>query len=138
MERFKLNTRNRQMENKNPQAVLDAVIESPKTFGNVTIGEITILKYAYLEKVKSPLLDTSVDFSMENVVPSIFILASDGKTLRKYGTDVEALKLDSLEWADENLRLEDVPEVIKAMVSRLTEINKAAPNGTVEDDPKKK
>ena len=125
------------MEDKNPNIVLDAVIDAPKTFGKITINDITILRYAYLEKIHSPFIDTSVDFSMENVIPSIYVLAADKKELRKYGTDVEALRLDALEWADENLSLDDVPEVIKVVVGKLVDINRAAPNGTGEEDPKK-
>ena len=125
-------------ENNNPQAVIDAVIDAPKTFGKVTIGDITILKYAYLEKMHSPFIDPSQEFTVENIAPTIFVLASDKKALRKYGSDIEELKLDALEWADENLSLEDVPEVIKAVVSKLTQINKAAPSGSTNSDPKKK
>ena len=35
----------------NPEIVLDAVLETPSTFGDVTINDITILRYAYLEKL---------------------------------------------------------------------------------------
>lgn len=114
----------------NPKAVLDAIIESPKTFGDVTIGDITILKYAYLEKMHSPFIDSTQEFSVENIVPTIFILASDKKQLRKYGNSIDELKLDALEWADEHLDLEDVPNVIKAIIEKLTQINKAAPSGS--------
>lgn len=114
----------------NPKAVLDAIIESPKTFGDVTIGDITILKYAYLEKLHSPFIDSTQEFSVENIVPTIFILASDKKQLRKYGSSIDELKLDALEWADEHLNLEDVPNVIKAIIEKLTQINKAAPSGS--------
>lgn len=35
----------------NPQIVLDAILETPKTFGDVIINDISILRYAYLEKL---------------------------------------------------------------------------------------
>lgn len=120
----------------NPKAVIDAVIEAPKTFGDVTIGDITLLKYAYLEKLHSPFIDPSQEFTVENIAPSIFVLAVDKKELRKYGSAVDELKLDALDWADEHLKIEDVPAVIKAVVDKLTQINKAAPSGTAAD-PKK-
>ena len=56
----------------------------------------------------------------------------------RINSDIEELKLDALEWADENLSIEDVPEVIKAVVAKLTQINKAAPSGSTNSDPKKK
>lgn len=120
----------------NPKAVIDAIIEAPNTFGDVTIGDITILKYAYLEKLHSPFIDPSQEFTVENIAPSIYVLAADKKELRKYGSSVDELKLDALEWADEHLKIEDVPAVIKAVVDKLTQINKAAPAGAAAD-PKK-
>ena len=120
----------------NPKAVIDAIIEAPNTFGDVTIGDITILKYAYLEKLHSPFIDPSQEFTVENIAPSIYVLAADKKELRKYGSAVDELKLDALEWADEHLKIKDVPAVIKAVVDKLTQINKAAPSGAASD-PKK-
>ena len=120
----------------NPKAVIDAIIEAPNTFGDVTIGDITILKYAYLEKLHSPFIDPSQEFTVENIAPSIYVLAADKKELRKYGSSVDELKLDALEWADEHLKIKDVPAVIKAVVDKLTQINKAAPAGAAAD-PKK-
>ena len=120
----------------NPKVVIDAIIEAPNTFGDVTIGDITILKYAYLEKLHSPFIDPSQEFTVENIAPSIYVLAADKKELRKYGSAVDELKLDALEWADEHLKIKDVPAVIKAVVDKLTQINKAAPSGAATD-PKK-
>ena len=120
----------------NPKAVIDAIIEAPNTFGDVTIGDITILKYAYLEKLHSPFIDPSQEFTVENIAPSIYVLAADKKELRKYGSSVDELKLDALEWADEHLKIKDVPAVIKAVVDKLTQINKAAPSGAAADHKK--
>lgn len=127
------------MENGNPDVVLDAVTEAPQKFGEVEIGEVTILKYAYLEKLESPFLRPDVTFSVENVVPSVYVLAQGRKKLREYGNDVERLRGDALEWADEKLRLADVPEIVKAVVDRLAAIDKASPKETAvpESDPKK-
>ena len=123
------------MSDANPQAVLDAVTEAPETFGEVTIGEVTILKYAWLERLGSPFIRTDAEFSVESIIPSVFVLASDRATLKKYGSDAEKLRADALDWADDKLRLEDVPGVIKAVVAKLTAVDKASPKGG--DDPKK-
>lgn len=126
-------------EAKNPEIVLDAVIDAPKQFGKgVTIGDVTILKYCYLEKLHSPFIDPSQDFTVENIAPTVFVLAKDKKELRKYGSDIETLRMDALEWMDECVDLSEVPEIIKAIVAKLTSINKAAPNGTAEDGSSKK
>ena len=118
------------MENKkskNPELVLDAIIDAPSVFGKVKIGDVTILKYAYLEKLHSPFIDPTVPFEVQSVIPSVFVLSQPKETLRQYGTDIERLKDDALEWADENLDIEDVPQIIQAVVAKFTDINKAAP-----------
>lgn len=126
-------------ENKTPQMVLDAVIDSPKKVGKVEIGDITILKYAYLERLHSPFIDPTQEFTVESIAPAVFVLANDKKTLRKYGNDIETLKMDALEWIDENVGLEDVPEIIKTIVGKLTSVNKAAPSGaSTGSEPAKK
>ena len=125
-------------DKKTPELVLNAVIDAPKQFGNINIGDITILKYCYLEKLHSPFIDPTQEFTVENIAPAVFVLAKDKEELRKYGNDIETLKMDSLEWMDECVELSDVPEIIKAIVSKLTSINKAAPNGTTEDGSSKK
>ena len=123
-------------ENNTPQTVLDAVIDAPKTFSKIDIGDITILKYAYLEKLHSPFIDPKQEFTVESIAPAVFVLAKDKKELRKYGNDIETLKLDALEWIDDNVELSEVPEIIKTVVDKLTAINKAAPSGTGDDTKK--
>ena len=125
-------------DKKTPELVIDAVIDAPKQFGNINIGDITILKYCYLEKLHSPFIEPTQEFTVKNIAPAVFVLAKDKKELRKYGNDIETLKMDALEWMDECVELSDVPEIIKAIVSKLTSINKAAPNGTTEDGSSKK
>ena len=125
-------------DKKTPELVLVVVMDAPKQFGNINIGDITILKYCYLEKLHSPFIDPTQEFTVENIAPAVFVLAKDKKELRKYGNDIETLKRDALDWVDECVELSDVPEIIKAIVSKLTSINKAAPNGTTEYEKKKK
>lgn len=126
-------------DNRTPEIVLDAVIDAPKKIGNVEIGDVTILKYCYLEKLHSPFIDPSQEFTVESIAPAVFVLAKDKKELRKYGNDIETLKMDALEWIDENVSLEDVPALIKTIVGKLTAVNKAAPAGSNgEADSKKK
>ena len=121
-----------------PQLVLDAVLDAPKKIGNIEIGDITILRYAWLEKLRSPFIDPTQEFTVESIAPAVFVLAKDKKELRKYGNDIETLKMDALEWIDDNVSLEDVPEVIKTIVGKLTAVNKAAPAGAGEDGDSKK
>lgn len=125
-------------EAKNPELVIDAVIDAPKKFNKIEIGDVTILKYCYLEKLHSPFIDPTQEFTVENIAPAVFVLAKDKTELRKYGNDIETLKMDALEWIDENVDISEVPNIIKAIVAKLTAVNKAAPNGTADDGSSKK
>lgn len=125
-------------ENKTPELVIDAVVDAPKKFNNIQIGDITILKYCYLEKLHSPFIDPTQEFTVESIAPAVFVLAIDKKDLRKYGNDIDTLKMDALEWIDENVDISEIPDIIKAIVSKLTAVNKAAPSGAVNGDSKKK
>ena len=124
-------------ESKNPQVVLNAIIAAPEKIGDVVVNDITILRYAYLEKLHSPFIDASKDFTVESIVPSVYVLALDKKELRKYSNDIEALKLDALDWADEKLKIEDMSKIIEVVVSKFTAMNKAAPTAVEVSDPKK-
>lgn len=108
------------MAENNPSIVLDAVIDAPKKVGDIEIGDITILKYSYLEKLNSPFISSSEEFTVTNIIPTVFVLSKDKKELRKYGNDIESLKLDALEWADECLKVEDVPALISIIVDKFT------------------
>lgn len=123
---------------KNPEIVLDALTQGPKEFAKFKLNPLTIFRYAFLEKIKSPFVDSSKEFSVENVAPTVFVLASDRADLRKYSGDPEALKLDALEWADDHLSIDEVPDVIKAVVAQFAALNKAAPSAQAGDDGKKK
>lgn len=125
-------------ESGNPQAVLEAVMDAPERFGDVVIHDITIFRYAYLEKLKSPFIYSDKEFSVEEVIPTVYALAADKAELKKYGNDVERLKLDALDWADENLKVEDVPDMIRSVVAKLQTINKAAPRGAAAQPDGKK
>lgn len=127
------------MQENNPSIVVDTIIDAPKKIGNIEISDITILKYSYLEKLNSPFITSNEEFTVSNIIPTVFVLAHGKKDLRKYGNDIESLKLDALEWADENLKIDDVPALISTIVDKFTQMNKAAPSGdAASDDPKKK
>lgn len=120
-------------ENKNPTLVLDAIIDAPSTFGDVTIGDVTILKYAYLEKLQSPFIDATQQFTVGSIVPSVFVLSQPKEILRQYGNDMERLREDALEWADDHLKVDDFPKIIDAMSSKFLALNKAAPTSVGEE-----
>lgn len=121
------------MNVQNPSIVTDAIIETNKKFGNIEIYPLSIFRYAYLEKVKSPFLNLSEDFSLENLAPSIFVMSKDKDVLKKYAHDIDALKEDALDFIDENADLETITNIISEISAKLTQLNKAAPSDSNVD-----
>lgn len=116
----------------NPQIVLNQIVDN----GEADIGKdnvvhvypMTISRYAFLEMLDSPFINPMKKFELNTVIPTAFVMSHTPKELRKYNSkNLDTLVADSLEWADDELKLEDVPELIKAIVSQLQALNKAAP-----------
>lgn len=125
------------MSEQNPDIVLEAITDAEKSYSSVTINVPTIRRYAYLEKLKSPFVFSDVPFDLENVIPSIYILAVDNTDLRKLsGKPVEDISNIAFDWADEKLDLKDVPKIIEDVVKTFTSLNDAAPQSV--SDPSKK
>ena len=117
----------------NPTIVTDAIIETPKDFGKIKINPLSIFRYAYLEKVKSPFLALTDDFTIENIAPSVFILAQDKEVLKKYAHNIDKLKEDALDYIDENLDMEKLPDIISEVMAKFSALNKAAPSDSGVD-----
>ena len=123
---------------KNPKIVVDAIIDQNGTEVNtVKIYPVTIRRYAFLEKLNSPFINPEVQFTVNTIIPSVFVMTRTKDELKKYASnDIEKLVSDSFDWSD-SLDMDDVPEMIKAVTKQFTEINKASPDST-EDNSKKK
>ena len=123
---------------KNPKIVVDAIIDqNGQEVNTVKIYPVTIRRYAFLEKLNSPFINPEVQFTVNTIIPSVFVMTRTKDELKKYNsTDVEKLISDSFDWSD-SLDMSDVPDMIKAVTKQFTEINKASPDST-EDNSKKK
>ena len=120
-------------EKQNPDVVIDAITNTDKTYNGITINTPTIRRYAYLEKLKSPFVFGDVGFELENVVPSIYVLAATKDELKVLsGKSVDEIKDIAMDWADDNLDMKTLPDIIKDVVEVFTKINESAPQGTSE------
>lgn len=127
---------------KNPQIVVDAIIDqNGQNLNTVKIYPVTIRRYAFLEKLNSPFINPEVQFTVNTIIPSVFVMTRTKDELKKYASnDIEKLVSDSFDWSD-SLNMDDVPEMIKAVTKQFTEINKASPDATstdTENNSKKK
>ena len=123
---------------KNPQIVVDAIInQNGQEVNTVKLYPVTIRRYAFLEKLNSPFINPEVQFTVNTIIPSVFVMTRTKDELKKYASnDIEKLVQDSFDWSD-SLNMDDVPEMIKAVTKQFTEINRASPDST-EDNSKKK
>lgn len=118
----------------NPQLVLAQITGNGESdVGNgenvVHVYPLTIARYAFLELLDSPFINPEKKFQLNTVIPTAFVMSHTPKELRKYTSkNLDVLVADSLEWADAELKLEDVPSLIQAIVSQLQALNKAAPS----------
>ena len=120
-------------QKQNPDIVIDAITNTDKTYSGITINTPTIRRYAYLEKLKSPFVFGDVGFELENVIPSIYILAATKDELKVLsGKSVDEIKDIAMDWADDNLDMKTLPDIIKDVVEVFTKINESAPQGTSE------
>ena len=126
------------MSTKNPQIVVDAIIDQNGTEVNtVKIYPVTIRRYAFLEKLNSPFINPEVQFTVNTIIPSVYVMCKTKEELKKYASnDIEKLIADSFDWSD-SLNMDDIPQMIKVVTKQFTEINRASPDST-EDNSKKK
>ena len=120
-------------EKQNPDIVIDAITNTDKTYNGITINTPTIRRYAYLEKLKSPFVFGDIGFELENVIPSIYVLAATKDELKFLsGKSVDEIKDIAMDWADDNLDMKTLPDIIKDVVAVFPKINESAPQGTWE------
>ena len=120
-------------EKQNPDVVIDAITNTDKTYNGITINTPTIRRYAYLEKLKSPFVFGDIGFELEHVIPSIYVLAATKDELKVLsGKRVDEIKDTAMDWADDNLDMKTLPDIIKDVVEVFTKINESAPQGTSE------
>ena len=120
-------------EKQNPDVVIDAITNTDKTYNGITINTPTIRRYAYLEKLKSTFVFSDVGFELENVIPSVYVLAATKDELKVLsGKSVDEIKDIAMDWADDNLDMKTLPDIIKDVVEVFTKINESAPQGTSE------
>lgn len=114
-----------------PKIVVENVLDNQgtKTNNNIKIYPVSITRYAFLELLNSPFLNPNIEFGINNIIPTAYVFCSTSEVLRSYTSkDIDKLISDSYAWADDNLSLDDTPELIKNITDQMMKLNKAAPN----------
>lgn len=129
------------MSEKNPKLVVDTIMESSEEKqqeGQVKIFPMTIRRYAILEKLDSPFIDPNVDFQINTIIPTAYVMCTSKDKLREYkSNDIEKLIQDSYDWS-EDLEVNDIPDMVKAITKQLNDMNKASPDQAPQKTDTKK
>ena len=75
---------------------------------------------------------------MLNAIPTLFVVLNDMSVLKKYNTkNIDQMRSDSMAWSEEHLAADDIPDLVKAVIDMLLDVNKATPSVGQEEDGKK-
>lgn len=123
----------------NPKIAIDAILaDQTREVKSYKLYPLTVGRYALLEAVESPLIDATQKFTMLNAIPTLFVVLNDMSVLKKYNTkNIDEMRSDSMAWSEENLASDDIPDLVKAVIDMLLDVNKATPSVGQEEDGKK-
>ena len=122
----------------NPKAAIDALLESTVRAGALTVFPLTVARYALLELVESPLVTLEGGkMTVLDVIPTIYIMTQEAKKLAIYNSsNIQQLKEDAFEWAEDNMTAGSVPLVINMLAQKLLDLRRIAPEA-IQDSKKK-
>lgn len=120
----------------NPEKAVDAILEGgeKRTTAGIVVRPLTLARYAYLEKVKSPLLTGEPD--VDATLMTAYVMTCPTEKLKTMTTREEIWE-NAVEWADEN-ELSVVPEIIDQLKRALSRTGAVSPAQGQADDGKKK
>ena len=123
----------------NPKAAIDALLESAVQAGRLTVYPLTVARYALLELIESPLVVVNPETKLTtvDVIPTIYVMTQPAKDLSRYNSkNLDKLKEDAFEWAEDGVTAASVPMVINMLAQKLLDLRRVAPEA-VEDSKKK-
>lgn len=115
-----------------PKLAVEAVLDSDQSVAGITVRKITAGRYAWLERLDSPFTDFEKKFTLDNLIPSLYVVQVETEKLRQYSCrDVDKLKDDAFAWADE-IDLDKIGPAVDVVMDQFRDILKIAP-GTGQD-----
>lgn len=119
-----------------PKTALDAILETDGK--SVQVKPLTVARYALMELAGSPFVTPGVEFTVLNVVPSLFVMTQDVSELRGYSSaNVQELKDKALEWS-EGIDLEQMADALAEIQDKVARMAKTAPSSSAPEGAKKK
>lgn len=123
----------------NPKAAIDAILEDDKktSSSDLEVKTLTLGRYALLDALESPLVSKKSSSKLLDLIPTLYVMASDWKDLVGYNTSsIGELKAKALEWAgDKDLSAAAV--LVEEIVKKLGLLSTVSPEPN-EDTSRKK
>ena len=115
-----------------PRLAVEAILDSDQSVAGVTVRKITAGRYAWLERLESPFTDFEKKFTLDNLIPSLYVVQLETEKLRRYSCrDVDKLRDDAFAWAEE-VDLDKIGPAVDLVMEQFKSILKIAP-GTGQD-----
>lgn len=112
----------------NPTTAIDAILETDRRVGSLTVRPLTLARMALLELVHSPFVDTEQKFTYANMVPSAFVVCAPSSELKGYTSkNIEQMVEKSYEWAD-GIEPVQLTKVVETVLGDLAEIYRISPS----------
>jgi hypothetical protein len=125
----------------NPKLALDSILDNEQNISDkITVYPITMGRYALLELVNSPFINSSREFSVSNLLPTFYIMTNDYKKLTGYNSkNIEKIEEAAMIWA-EDFDVDLTGKLIDEIAERLGLLKKVSPDtgDDTDNDGKKK
>lgn len=103
------------MASSDPKIVVDAILAEGNPDEQIKVYPVTIRRYALLEKLDSPFVNSDKEFNVDSIVPSVFVMTRDVAELKKFcNASSDTIRDAAFTWS-EDLPLEDIPKMVSAV-----------------------
>lgn len=123
---------------KTPQLVADALLKAEDKINDaISVFPITIRRYALLELLESPFIDTTKKFTVSSLIPTAYVVCTKNENLKKYNAKtIDELISDAMDWS-ECLSMNDIPKITEVVSQEFLKLNTAAPEQGANEPVKK-
>lgn len=121
-----------------PQSAINAILDDETTTNGIKVYPITLARYALLELVESPFINPNQDMNIAKLLPSLYIMTHDKSELKGITSrNIDSIYEKATEWGDE-MGMDSVPELVKQIIDKVSELMKVTPTSGSDDDSSKK
>lgn len=123
---------------KDPEKSIDAILDNDSTVDGFKVHKLSLGRYAILELLESPFINTEKEFSVLTVLPTIYAMTLPIEEISKYNkSNISELIAKSFVWSEEN-DIRSLDKFINVILEKFGIVNNAAPTASSNSDDGKK